>query len=81
MPMVGFKLPPDGGNDFVRQYEIYHQYAKNTYWPNQTMAERILWNKPIYLLDFNNVSGFDRGRMIDFFAGGGTLQNNFKFFD
>jgi hypothetical protein len=81
IPREGFKHPPYGCNDLVRQYEIYHKYYKNSYWPNQTIGERVLWNKPMYLLDFNNVSAFNRGRTIDFFAGGGTLQNNFKFFD
>ena len=81
IPGENFKLPPDGGNEFLRQYAIYHEYAKNVYWPNLSSAEKILWNKPMYMLDFSNVSALHRGRMIDFFAGGGTLHNSLRFFD
>jgi len=35
----------------------------------------------MYMLDFGNISALERGRIIDFFAGGGTLQNPFRFFD
>jgi hypothetical protein len=81
LPRPGFNLPPSGGNYFLRQYSIYHLYAGNLYWPDFSSEEMHLWNKPMYMLDFENVSALSRGRMIDFFAGGGTLQNPYRFFD